>query len=185
MAQMRGQSEAGAGLPSVESIPTRVLGRFMINRIKALLGEHGGERRRRRPQDELSLAAAVLLVEAARLDGVFDSRERAKIGGLLIGQFGLSGDEAEALLQAAEAAQSEHHQLLPYTRTIKQHFNEEERIQLIEMLWEVVYADDELHDYEASLLRRIGGLIYVTDRDRGAAKRRVLARREASAVDKK
>jgi uncharacterized tellurite resistance protein B-like protein len=45
------------------------------------------------------------------------------------------------------------------------------------MLWEVVYADDVLHDHEASLLRRIGGLIYVSDRDRGAAKRRVLDRR--------
>lgn len=152
----------------------------MINRIKALFGDAGEDPARQKPGDELTLAAAVLLVEAARLDGVFDARERAKIHALLVERFGLSDEEADTLLQAAESAQSERHQLLPYTRTIKRHFSEEERIRLMEMLWEVVYADDELHDHEASLLRRIGGLIYVTDRERGAAKRRVLARREAS-----
>jgi uncharacterized tellurite resistance protein B-like protein len=47
---------------------------------------------------------------------------------------------------------------------------------IIEMLWEVVYADGVLHDYEANLLRRIGGLIYVSDRDRGAARKRVMKR---------
>ena len=52
----------------------------------------------------------------------------------------------------------------------------EERIELIEMIWEVVYADGELHDYEANLLRRLGGLLYVSDRERGDARKRVLAR---------
>ena len=47
---------------------------------------------------------------------------------------------------------------------------------MIEMIWEVVYADGELHDYEDSLLRRIAGLIYVSDRDRGAARKRALER---------
>ena len=45
------------------------------------------------------------------------------------------------------------------------------------MLWDVAYADGELHDLEASLLRRIGGLLYVSDRERGEARKRVLARR--------
>lgn len=152
----------------------------MIDRIKALFGERGDDRPKQPVEDELHLAAAVLLVEAARLDGTFEASERAKIRALLIDHFGLSGDEAETLLGAAEAAQSERHQLLPYTRTIKQQFSEDDRIRLMEMLWEVVYADDELHDHEASLLRRIGGLIYVTDRERGAAKRRVLERRDGS-----
>jgi len=46
----------------------------------------------------------------------------------------------------------------------------------VEMLWEVVYADGVLHDYEANLLRRIGGLIYVSDMDRGNARKRVMTR---------
>ena len=55
-------------------------------------------------------------------------------------------------------------------------FEPEERIALIEMLWEVAYADGELHDYEASLIRRITGLLYVSDRDSGEARKRVRAR---------
>jgi uncharacterized tellurite resistance protein B-like protein len=50
----------------------------------------------------------------------------------------------------------------------------EERVAIIEMLWEVVYADGTLHEYEASLLRRVCGLIYVTDQDSGTARKRVL-----------
>jgi uncharacterized tellurite resistance protein B-like protein len=152
----------------------------MLDRIRAFFGGAPAPAGTQRRADELGLAAAVLLVEAARLDGIFDASERATIERVLRRRFELSADEATALLTAAEEAQAEHQQLLPYTRIIKQRFDEAERIQLVEMLWEVVYADDVLHDYEASLLRRIGGLIYVTDRDRGAARRRVLARKRAS-----
>ena len=54
--------------------------------------------------------------------------------------------------------------------------DEEERIGVIEMLWEVAYADGELHDYEASLLRRVAGLLYVSDRANGEARLRVMAK---------
>ena len=52
----------------------------------------------------------------------------------------------------------------------------EERVELIEMLWEVAYAYGVLDEYEDSLLRRVGGLIYVPDRERGEARQRVLKR---------
>jgi uncharacterized tellurite resistance protein B-like protein len=51
-----------------------------------------------------------------------------------------------------------------------------DRIKLIEMLWDVVYADGVLHDRENALMRKIAGLLYVTDADSGAARKRVLAR---------
>ena len=63
-----------------------------------------------------------------------------------------------------------------FTRAIKDALPPEERIGVLEMLWEVVYADGRLHDYEASLLRRVAGLLYVSDRDSGEARLRVLAR---------
>ena len=58
----------------------------------------------------------------------------------------------------------------------RQSFSPAERIDLMEMLWEVVYADGRLDEYEANLLRRIAGLIHVGDGDSGAARKRVLAR---------
>ena len=155
----------------------------MINRIKALFGAREGRgsgASGAHSHDELHLAAAALMVEAACLDGKFDDRERAKIDTLLRQRFALSDDEARTLLEITAAEQGSRHQLLPYTRVIKERFSEAERIGLVEMLWEVAYADGELHDYEANLLRRIGGLIYVSDRDRGAARRRVLERLRAA-----
>ncbi len=62
------------------------------------------------------------------------------------------------------------------TRTINERWSREERIGLIEMLWEVAYADGVLDKYEDSLLRRVGGLVYVPDRERGLARQRVLRR---------
>ena len=55
-------------------------------------------------------------------------------------------------------------------------FTPEQRIELMEMLWEVVYADNEVHEFEVNLLRRVGGLIYVSDRDRALARQRVAQR---------
>jgi uncharacterized tellurite resistance protein B-like protein len=67
-----------------------------------------------------------------------------------------------------------------FTRAIKDGFDHAERVQLIEMLWEVAYADGTLHGYEASLLRRITGLLYVSDRgERGGAQARVRPPRPA------
>jgi uncharacterized tellurite resistance protein B-like protein len=126
--------------------------------------------------EERQLAAAALMIEAASMDSEFGATERTKIAELVETQFALSSDEAEDLLAEAERMASESVQWQGFTRAIKDGFDHEERIELIEMLWEVVYADGELHDYEASLLRRVTGLLYVSDRDSGEARKRVLER---------
>lgn len=124
------------------------------------------------------LAAAALLVEAACMDGTFGNRERKTIEWLLTERFGLEAEEADSLLDAAMTAQEEATHLMRFTRTIKDNYSEAERIELIEMLWEVAFADGIIHNYEDNLIRRIAGLIYVSDHDRGAAKIRVRERLE-------
>ena len=151
----------------------------MINRIKALFADKGHSSDPEADQhshDELQLAAATLLVEAATLDGHYGETEQAAIDKLLREKFALKDEEARSLHDLAVTEQSEANQLLGFTRAIKDRYSLEERIELIEMIWEVVYADGELHDYEANLLRRLGGLLYVSDRERGDARKRVLAR---------
>jgi uncharacterized tellurite resistance protein B-like protein len=98
------------------------------------------------------------------------------IGRLLERRFKLSPADAGALLAAGEAAASEAAELFHFTRVINERLSFEERVELIEMLWEVAYADRTLDEYEDSLLRRVGGLIYVPDRERGMARQRVLKR---------
>ncbi len=123
-----------------------------------------------------NMAAAVLMVEAAAMDGNVDAAEVATIRDIIINNFGLEKDEANDLIIEAAKHQDESNHLLRFTRAIKDNYSEDERVELIEMLWEVVYTDGIAHDYETNLLRRIAGLIYVSDRDRGDARKRVLAK---------
>ena len=126
--------------------------------------------------EERQVAAAALMVEAARMDSSFRPDERARIEQLVQERFGLSREEAVDLVDEAEKASDTSVQWQGFTSAIKQGFDHDERVQLIEMMWEVVYADRKLHDYEASLLRRVTGLLYVSDRESGEARKRVLAR---------
>lgn len=127
-------------------------------------------------RDELQTAVAVLLVEAARRDDTFDGVERDKIEHLLAAKFELTPEETRELLAQAEATADRTSQLHPFTRLAVERMSPEQRVRLIEMLWEVVYADGVLDPEEDALVRRIAGLIYVSDADRVAARQRVLAR---------
>jgi uncharacterized tellurite resistance protein B-like protein len=126
--------------------------------------------------EEHRIAAAALLIEAADLDGQQDEIELATIRRLVGSHFEPSAEEAESLFEAALARHKDAVEIHQFTNQIKNSFSEEDRIQVVEMLWEVVYADGVLHDYEANLLRRIGGLIHVTDRDRGDARKRAMTK---------
>ncbi len=128
-----------------------------------------------RPAD-LRTAVAILLVEAAFRDDTFAPEERAAIARLLIEKFGLSKEECAQLLAASEAKVQHMVQLQPYTHAIFEQMAPQERVAFIEMLWEVAYADGVLDPEEDAMIRKIAGLIYVEDRDRVMARKRVAAR---------
>ena len=125
---------------------------------------------------ELRLAAAALMVEAAKLDGSFDAAERARIAALLDQRFGMDADDIATLIAAADEETDLAGGLYGFTKTVRDSFDHGERVSMIEMLWEVAYADGALHDFEANMLRRVAGLLYVTDQESGAARKRVLGR---------
>jgi uncharacterized tellurite resistance protein B-like protein len=147
----------------------------MINRIKALFAEPEGARVERHSVDEIHLAAAALLVEAANLDESYDAVERDAVVTVLKSEFELSDGECDTLVEQAEAAQHEATDLYRFIRKFDANFGHEERLRLIEMLWRVVYADGVLHAYESNLIQRIAGMLHVTDRERSEARQRVLA----------
>ncbi len=154
----------------------------MANRIKALFKNLTKPEAGQKDEhfSDKDLAAAALLVEAACMDGTLGKSERETIYKLLTTRFSLSPAEADHLFTEAVTIQGEATHLMRFTRTIKDNYSEDERIELIEMLWEVAFADGVIHDYEDNLIRRIAGLIYVSDRDRGEAKIRVRERIEES-----
>ena len=148
----------------------------MIDRIKILLRSADLDDARQTEPDAPKLAAAALLVEAACMDGHFDGDERDAVCAALGAHFGLSESEAGTLIEEAEAVHHEATDLHRFTRAINDRYDHGNRLAVMEMLWEVVYADGRLHAYEANLIRRVGGLLHITDRERGEARKRVLAR---------
>ena len=130
---------------------------------------------------ELEAATALLLVEAASLDGDCDAGEEAAIRDLLTEEFNLADGEADALIAEAKAHADTSVEFYGMTRTIKERMMPEDRVRVLEMVWAVAYADGSLHDFEASLARRVAGLLHVPDRDSGAARKRALARLERGA----
>ncbi|MEE2694004.1 MAG: TerB family tellurite resistance protein [Pseudomonadota bacterium] len=151
----------------------------MLDRISALLS--GSPRKSGGAEKQISerqLAAVALLIEVAYMDEHFEVVERRRITELISRYFDLDSSECEILMEEAEKAACNSGQLYEFTRIINDNYSVEERVELMELLWEVVYADGEVHDMEAGLLRKIGGLIYVSDKDRGFTQQRV-ARRAA------
>ena len=147
----------------------------MIDRLMAWLKD--GESDATRGMDELPLAVAALLLEAAVVvDGQFDAHERAVVAGLLQRCFSLSPAASQQLMTAAEQRVTVSAQLFGFTSTVNERLSAARKIEVIEMLWEVAYADGVLDPLEDTLVRRIAGLIDVSDHERGAAKRRVLQR---------
>ena len=152
-----------------------MLGKAMIDRLLVWLKE--GTQELSHGRDELQLAVAALLLEAAMVDdGAFDESERATIRRILAYRFGLSLEAAQDLVAQAEQRLAGSSQIFRFTTTNNDRLPRERRVEVIEMLWEVAYADRVLDPLEDSLLRRVGGLIDVSDHERGEAKQRVLRR---------
>ncbi len=135
-----------------------------------------------RPSDE-RLALAALLVRAAAIDGVSSEEERAKLRDLLARTFNLSGDELDVLIEDAIAAEAEAVDLYRFTSVLKNSMSEDERIRVIESLWEIVYADGKSDEFEENLVWRVAELLAVNRRDRIAAKRLVAEKNSARGGD--
>jgi uncharacterized tellurite resistance protein B-like protein len=123
---------------------------------------------------DLRTCVAALMVQVARVDDPLDAAERAVIERLLADRFLLSAVETRELVAAAERAVDQSTQIFRFTDSVVRRVDVADRVRIIEMLWEVAYADGVLDPHEDQLVRRIAGLIHVTDCDRGLAQQRVL-----------
>lgn len=138
------------------------------------------------PQHDADLRQAVagLLMEAARVDDALDAEERERIQALLAWRFQLGPFEAAQLGTEAEHASDGAVSWHALTHTIREHCDEAARIRIVEMLWDVILADGRIDDLEANLMRRVSALLFVSDADSGAARRRVLARNGVAADER-
>ena len=125
-------------------------------------------------QHGLQLATAALMFEMLRADDDEHPEERNALEGALKKCFALSETETRQLAQLAEREASESVSLYQFTGLINTHFSPAEKIRVVEMLWQVAYADGRLDRYEEALVRKIAELIHVPHREFMQAKHRVL-----------
>ena len=122
--------------------------------------------------DNKNILVAALLIHAAKIDENYTEIEKKIIKKALIDLNNISSDQAEELIKHAEKKEEESNQLIEYTREIKKH-TMESRLKIIEVIWKIVYSDGVGDDYESNLIRRICGLLYISDKDNGIIKTKV------------
>jgi len=127
---------------------------------------------------EWATVMASLLVEAAMADGELDDGERQQITRILAAQPTIDAGSVGGLIDTALSWHAERVEIHALTRSIRSETDAEDRIAIIEMVWMVVLADGEVHDYEAQLMRRLAGLLYVDDIESGRAAKRARIRVE-------
>jgi uncharacterized tellurite resistance protein B-like protein len=147
----------------------------MLDRLVDFLAGRSAPAANARTPDDLHLAVAALLIEAARMDNDFDASERATIKSLLATKFDLSSEALNDVIAEAQQKVEYSTQYFPFTNAICKRMSIEERTEIIEMMWSVAYSDGVLDAHEDMLLRQIAGLIHVPDKERGLARQRALA----------
>ena len=111
-----------------------------------------------------------LMIEAANTDGEITQDELNKISHSLINIFKEDPKVVEASLTKAFENKDNSKSLYYYTSKLNKSFSNENKIKLIEVLWEIILADNEIHDFETNLIRRLAGLLYISDVECGNAK---------------
>jgi len=124
--------------------------------------------------DTLQIAISTLMIQTAVYDGFFDEKEKSKILELIKNYFDLDEDQKLSLFKIAMEANDNSNDIQQFTRILNDNLSEEEKLNIIEMMWKIIIADGFIDDYENSLIRKISGLLYINDRDVGEIKKKIM-----------
>ena len=115
-----------------------------------------------------------LLVEAAEIDGKIDETEILIIKNSIISLYEISDEKVDLIINKCLESAGEPNLLHYFTSKINKEFDYDKKINLLEILWETIMADGQIHDFESNLIRRLSGLMYISNIDCGNVKKRVL-----------
>ena len=152
----------------------------MLQILKDFLGDVGvgGKPASGFDDNDYRLAAAALLIHVMTIDGNETGTERDKLHDLLKRQFDLDDDKTAELIEAASAADREAVDLFAFTSLINRSLDEDGRRRIVKMMWEMVYADGRMDEFEDNVMWRASDLLGISQRDR------IELRREVAAVSK-
>lgn len=149
----------------------------MFESLKSLFTD--ASRRHEPPAMDERLATAALLVHTIAVDGDVKEKEGKVLHAALIRRFGLSRSEADTLIERARERDAEAVDLYGFTSVLKRTLEPEERERVIEMMWEIIFADGGVHEFEDNMVWRVAELLGVSARDRIRLRKRFEARSEA------
>jgi len=144
----------------------------LINLLKNILNQKNSKDDERGNKN-LELICG-LMIEAAFTDGKIEESELKKIKFSLVNVFGEDLEEVDLVLHEAVKNKNNSKSLHYYTSLINKNFDDNKKLLLIEALWEIVLSDGEIHDFESNLIRRLAGLLYISDVKSGNARKRAL-----------
>ena len=130
-------------------------------------------KKKKKVNNDNNILVASLLVHAARIDESYTKIEKEIITKSIMHLNKFSSEEAETILKNAEKKEEESNQIVEFTREIKK-YSIEFRLKIIEIIWKIVYSDGTSDNYESNLIRRICGLLYISDKDNGIIKTKVV-----------
>ena len=148
-----------------------------FRRLITEVGE-GAKPAHRFDENDYRLAATALLVHAARIDGQFAEAERAKLRSILKSRFDLDETAAAELLAEATELEREAIDLYQFTSQLNRALDEKGRARLVEMMWQIAYADGVISEFEDNLIWRAADLLGVSQRERIALRNRVAESRQ-------
>lgn len=154
----------------------------MLDAIKKFFADLTGDEARFADND-YRLAAAALLIHVSSVDGVTSEVERDKLHGLIKARFALDDADANELIEAAVAADRDAIDMYQFTNQLKRSLDEDGRRKIVEMMWQIVYADGRLNEFEDNVIWRAADLLGVSTRDRVELRRRVGGERAAPGSD--
>tara|TARA_Y100001970_G_scaffold273818_1_gene372544 strand:+ start:5858 stop:6301 length:444 start_codon:yes stop_codon:yes gene_type:complete len=124
--------------------------------------------------DTIQIAISTLMIQTAVYDGVFDEQEKSKILELIKKYFNFNEDQKLSLFKIAMKVNDDSNDMQQFTRILNDNMSEEEKLNIIEMLWKIIISDGHIDDYENALIRKISGLLYISDRDVGQIKKKLI-----------
>lgn len=133
--------------------------------------------------DDPRLAVAALCLQVMEADGVVRDAERAKLREILKEQYELDDDTLDALIAAGQDAESEAVDYYRFTTELKRQLNEEQRQQLVGLLWDIVYADGNRSEMEDHAIWRVADLLGVSGRERIVQRQEAAERAGLGAID--
>ena len=130
------------------------------------------KKQKKESSNNKNILVTALLIHAAKIDENYTEIEKKIIKKAIIDLNEISPDEAEKMLELAEKKEKESNQIIEFTREAKK-YSMEFRLKIIEIIWKIVYSDGTNDNYESNLIRRICGLLYISDKDNGIIKMKV------------